>query len=59
MYDVCEHIAVKANLFPLDISGKQPMVSMAKTAIGICGISKCFCSILPCLVDFWHAYGTY
>ena len=32
-YDVCKQIAVRPHLFPLDVTTKQPMVSIAKTTI--------------------------
>ena len=39
-------IAVKAHLLPLKFISKWPMVSVANTAIGNCGISKCCCGYL-------------
>ena len=41
--DVCRQIAVKAHLLPLEVIGKQPIVSIASTVTGICVISKCCC----------------
>ena len=57
-YDVCEQIAVKAHLFPLDVTGKWPMVSMVKTAIGICGVSRCFMEYFAMLGRFFGTHDT-
>ena len=40
-YDVCMYIAVKAHQCPLDVTGRCPVVYIASTAIGTCGIFKC------------------
>ena len=53
---MCKHIAVKAHLFSQDMTGKWPMVSIAKTTIGICGISIYLVDTLPCWVNFYHIH---
>ena len=45
---MCRQIAVKSHLLPLEVIGEQPMVSIANTVIGNCGISKC-CGYLAIL----------
>ena len=42
-YKICKQIAVEAHLFPLDMNGKWPMVSIANIGISMCGICKFFC----------------
>ena len=60
---MCRWIAVKANLLPLEIIGKWPIVSIADTDIGNWGIYKC-CGYLAmlgrCLAHIlhWRMYFT-
>ena len=37
-YDVCMHIAVKSHWCPLDVTGRQPIVSIASTLNAVVGI---------------------
>ena len=48
MHSVHKQIAVKVHLYPLEVTSKYPMVSIANTAMGIC--SSCNVSVDTCHV---------